>query len=43
MILEGDMPGGKAVLQLAFHASELGFSQAENSLNPEACGQETMW
>lgn len=43
VILEGDMPGGKAVLQLAFHASELGFSQVENSLNPEACGQETMW
>lgn len=31
------------MLQLDFHASELAFSQRENSLNPEACGLETMW
>lgn len=41
MIVEGDMPGGKAVYQLDFHASELGFSQRELSLSPEACGHET--
>lgn len=42
VIVEGDMPGGKAVYHLDFHASELGFSQREIGLSPEACGHETV-
>lgn len=42
MIVEGDMPGGKAVYQLDFQASELAFSQKEIDLSPEACGHETV-
>lgn len=42
VIVEGDMPGGKAVYQLDFKASELAFSQKEIGLSPEACGHETV-
>ncbi|XP_031207991.1 GRAM domain-containing protein 4 isoform X1 [Mastomys coucha] len=36
------MPGGKAMYQLDFKASELAFSQKEIGLSPEACGHETV-